>query len=80
MHSQKWLSVMSGRRREINAIEPLNAKDLRGDVLESMHSQKWLSVMTEHRRKARTANVLKTQELLADVLESIHGPAAHPRR
>jgi hypothetical protein len=35
MDSPRPLSVMSGRRREINAIEPLNAKDLRGDVLES---------------------------------------------
>ena len=38
VHSRKRLSVMSGRRRETNVIEPLNANDLRGDVLERVYS------------------------------------------
>ena len=38
MHSRKWLSVMSGHRRETGTIEPLKPKDLRGDFLESAPS------------------------------------------
>jgi len=36
VHRRKRLSVRSGRRRETGAIEPLNAKELRDDVLEGL--------------------------------------------